>query len=158
MKGSAKRNILMFQELCGEDALKKVILASTMWDTEPRHVAEGRERQLIETPQWWGWMMDRGSQVYRHYNTSESAMKIVRVLADGGSKVKLDLQTQMVDENLRLDETTAGKSLNKELDKERAKWSRELAKVEKRKRKLSEMESSRRLISCRRCGLSIGRS
>lgn len=52
MQGSAKKNLLMFKKLCGEDALKKVVLATTMWDKVPQRQAEEREKQLIETPEF----------------------------------------------------------------------------------------------------------
>jgi len=32
MQGSAKKNLLMFKKLCGEDALRNVILVTSMWD------------------------------------------------------------------------------------------------------------------------------
>jgi hypothetical protein len=50
MKGSAKKNLLMFEKLCGEDALKKVILVTTMWDKVPLDEAEAREKQLSRHP------------------------------------------------------------------------------------------------------------
>lgn len=126
MQGSAKRNLLMFKKLCGEDALKKVVLATTMWDKVPRREAEEREKQLIETPEFWGFMISRGSVTYRHNNTVESAVRIIEKLACDNSKMTLDIQYQMVNENQDLVETAAGKQLEVQLIEERQKWAAEL--------------------------------
>ena len=34
MAGTLLKNLRMFEELCGKDALKNVILTTTMWDEE----------------------------------------------------------------------------------------------------------------------------
>lgn len=50
MAGSAKRNLLMFIELCGSDCFKHVVLATTMWSVmKDRAEAERREKELIQT-------------------------------------------------------------------------------------------------------------
>lgn len=36
MQGSAKKNLLMFKKLCGDDALRKVVLTTTIWYKVPR--------------------------------------------------------------------------------------------------------------------------
>ena len=126
MQGSAKKNLLMFKKLCGENALKKVVLATTMWDKVPQREAEEREKQLIETPEFWGFMVSKGSVTYRHNNTVESAVRIIEKLAVDNSKMTLDIQNQMVNENQNLVETAAGKELESELIKERQKWAAEL--------------------------------
>lgn len=126
MQGSAKKNLLMFKKLCGDDALRKVVLATTMWDKVPQREAEERERQLVETPEFWGFMVSKGSVTYRHNNTVESAVKIIERLARDNSTMTLDLQKQMVNQNQTLVETAAGKELESELIKERQKWAAQL--------------------------------
>ncbi|SPJ82037.1 uncharacterized protein FTOL_09442 [Fusarium torulosum] len=118
MQGSARRNLVTFRELCGEDALKRVILASTMWDTTREEVAVMREQELKETDHFWGWMLSQGSSCHRYNNTAESARQIVLSLTGRGPQFVTDLQTQMVDKGLSLDETTAGRNLNTALQKE----------------------------------------
>jgi hypothetical protein len=66
MQGSAKRNLYMFKKLCGDSALKNVILGTTMWDKVSETEGIARERELTSTPDFWGWMMDQGSRVFRH--------------------------------------------------------------------------------------------
>jgi hypothetical protein len=66
MQGSAKRNLLMFKKLCGDNALKSVILGTTMWDRVSELEGVAREKELISTPDFWGWMVSQGSRVFRH--------------------------------------------------------------------------------------------
>lgn len=57
MQGSAKKNLFMFKKLCGNDALKNVILATTMWDRVSQSEGDARELELTSTMDFWGWMM-----------------------------------------------------------------------------------------------------
>ncbi|KAM0422014.1 hypothetical protein ACHAPD_000457 [Fusarium lateritium] len=125
MQGSAKKNLVTFKELCGEDALKKVVLASTMWDMVPVEKATKREQELKDTPEFWGWMLSKGSSVHRYNNTAESAREIILSLTGHNAPIATDLQKQMVDEGKRLDETSAGQGLKNELLKERLKLTKE---------------------------------
>lgn len=59
LQGSAKKNIRQFEKLCGEQALQKVILATTMWDVEDNESAVQREKQLLETREFWGYMIEK---------------------------------------------------------------------------------------------------
>ncbi|RSL67661.1 hypothetical protein CEP53_002877 [Fusarium sp. AF-6] len=136
MQGSAKRNLGLFRELCGEDALQKVILATTMWDKVSGEEGYRREAELMDTQEFWGWMVDKGSKVHRHYNTKDSAMKIIGQLANHDKKFVTDLQRQLVDEGRTLDQTSAGKELQSELLKERERWAEKLRSVQ------AEMEAA----------------
>lgn len=49
MQGSAKKNLLMFKKLCGKDAMKNVILATTMWGKVSSEEGAQRETQLTNT-------------------------------------------------------------------------------------------------------------
>ncbi|KAG5652034.1 hypothetical protein H0H81_006525 [Sphagnurus paluster] len=80
MSSSAQRDLAMFQKLCGEKSMKKVVLATTKW----QHVgsideAIRREQQLKDTH--WKDMLDLGSQVYR-LSDEESARKVVDDIID----------------------------------------------------------------------------
>jgi hypothetical protein len=54
MQASAKKNLFMFKKLCGDDALKNVILATTMWDRMTEADGTARELELTSTPDFWG--------------------------------------------------------------------------------------------------------
>ncbi|KAG1740779.1 uncharacterized protein EDB91DRAFT_1281465 [Suillus paluster] len=57
MRGTPLRNLSVFKELCGTNALENVILTTTMWDEVPEHIRSQREQQL--KTQFWQEMMSR---------------------------------------------------------------------------------------------------
>lgn len=59
MQGSAKSNILLFRQLCGDNALQKVVLATTMWDVVDGEIGAKRERELVEKKDFWGYMVSK---------------------------------------------------------------------------------------------------
>ncbi|KAL3460407.1 WD40-repeat-containing domain protein [Aspergillus heterothallicus] len=127
MTGSAKRNIVTFRKLCGDNALPNVVLATSMWDDVPHEVAIKREKELMEQPAWWGYMIDKGSRTFRHDNTRESAVTLVKeFLGVAEPTVVLSLQEEMVDGHKTLEQTSAGVQLNEILAIERARFQREL--------------------------------
>ncbi|KAJ5169244.1 uncharacterized protein N7482_004838 [Penicillium canariense] len=130
MQGSARRNIMTFRDLCGEDALKKVILVTTMWDKVSSSEGNMREQELKDKKEFWGYMMGKGSTCHRHENTKASARDIVHLLAKHKNPIVTDNQKQLVDQNLNLDQTSAGKGLQSETLKERAKWMKERQQFE----------------------------
>jgi hypothetical protein len=130
MQGSAKRNLTMFTELCGDDALKKVILVTTMWDKVASEDASMREKELFDKPEFWGYMLSKGSTSHRHSNTEESARAIVDLLAKNNRPITTNLQRELVDEHRSLNQTSAGRELESELNKEKAKWDIERREIE----------------------------
>ncbi len=130
MQGSAKRNIMMFKKLCGDDALENVILATTMWDTIESELGAAREKQLIDTKEFWGYMAAKGSRVYRHENTHESAMRLIGHFVKADTKVTLEIQQEMVDQHKMLDGTAAAATVEVKLTQERARFDKELRTVE----------------------------
>ncbi|KAE8444245.1 hypothetical protein EG329_000745 [Mollisiaceae sp. DMI_Dod_QoI] len=131
MPGSAKKNLMMFKKLCGEDALKNVILGTTMWDKVTTAQGEERELQLTSTPDFWGWMISKGSVVHRHAGDRQSAMRLLEHFIRQESQVVLSLQHEMVEEHKNLNETLVGMTIQDDLIKEREKYQKELSEVEK---------------------------
>ncbi|KAH8881187.1 hypothetical protein GQ53DRAFT_668330, partial [Thozetella sp. PMI_491] len=133
MTASARKNLFMFKKLCGESALQNVILATTMWEKVDITDGERRESQLMSTPEFWGWMKEKGSQVRRHYNTRDSAMDLLHIFVehsvDARTQVALDIQCEMVDAHKTLDQTGAGKMLDSALAAERDKFRRDIEEL-----------------------------
>lgn len=136
MSGSSIRNLSMFKKLCGNDAFPHVILATTMWGnlSRPEMSFERgveNEAQLIERPEWWGMMHERGSQVVRHAGDKESAQNIVNALiASRSQDMVLEIQKEMVIDNMSLDKTAAGREVEKEIHEAREKWQAEIVDVQ----------------------------
>lgn len=131
-QGSAKRNLRMFQQLCGTKNLDSVILATTHWSDKegkgyPEDEGQRKVKELIETEEFWGGMVARGSRVERHDGSKESARNIISNLVDRKIRVVLGIQKQLIDQNKSLDDTDAGQALQSELIEERKKSKAKLA-------------------------------
>jgi len=122
MAGSPNRNLRMFGELCGDEAMKKVVLVTTMWDKalasasdEQRKVLDRREKDLMDN--YWKTMMKYGASTARFTNSRDSAEKIVNKILQQHEAEVLLLQEEIVELKRALNETQAGKTLYSELQK-----------------------------------------
>jgi hypothetical protein len=114
MPGSVLMNLQVFAGIFGQKAMPNVILATTMWDLVEEEVGNGREQQLKKD--FWKDMIADGCRTERFDNTHDSAWHIMDSLAQK-NRAPVLLSSEMVDTRLRLNETTAGVTLNKELQK-----------------------------------------
>ncbi|KAJ3531884.1 hypothetical protein NM208_g8682 [Fusarium decemcellulare] len=121
VSGSALKNLKMFQQLCGDEAFGHVILATSMWDTLDQSLKElgvKREKELVTKAEFWGTMHKSGSQVARWSGNEESAKSIVGKIVDihdKSGKLVLKIQDELVNGNMTLDETAAGKEVQREI-------------------------------------------
>lgn len=135
--GSALRNLRMFKELCGEDAYKHVVLATSMWSKENPRVAEGREQELINDGGFWKVMKERGSSVMRWLGGADSANDIVERLLKARrahGAVSLKIQRELVDEGRTLVDTSAGQEVNREMSELREKLEKKLLEIQQENR------------------------
>jgi hypothetical protein len=136
MQGSTLKNLRMFKRLCGANNLNLVILATTHWTNAeggsiPESVGEARTKELMETEDFWGVMVKRGSVVVRHDGSKRSAKQIVANLVERKVRVTLDIQRQLIDQKRNLDETDAGQALQSELMAGRKKFEQQLSETKK---------------------------
>lgn len=132
------KNLVMFKQLCGDEFLvkKKVILVTTMWDTvssmesSDRKKHDARERELKETPEFWGKMLKLGSSYHRHCNTAESARKIVLQLVNRDPPVATSLQEELVTEQKPLNETSAGQEVLNDLLRLKMEWAGKIRELQ----------------------------
>jgi hypothetical protein len=124
MKGSHLTNLRMFQEMTGLDNMESVVLTTTMWDKTDRDAAKKRELQLMEEDKFWQPMIKRKSHVKRFMNDRQSALDIIRVLVEKHKMVP-KLQHEMNVEGKDLDQTNAGKAVNKRLIEQKEKHEQE---------------------------------
>ncbi|KAG2336081.1 hypothetical protein BDR05DRAFT_897242 [Suillus weaverae] len=104
MRGTPLRNLSVFRELCGTNALENVVFTTTMWDEVPNHVGFQREQQLVT--QFWQEMMAHGSRTARFASSFDSAWEIIKHF-DVTTPQPVQLQKEMVDEGKGLSETSA---------------------------------------------------
>jgi myosin heavy subunit len=133
MAGTAFNNLRMFKKLCGESFYPRVTLATTFWDTVPEADGKRREAELMSTDEFWGCMIERGSSVYRHTGTEESAMALLQSIikhrmdaSRTSAPTYVRMQREIAEENKSLDETSAGREVNAKILEERRKFERQL--------------------------------
>jgi hypothetical protein len=105
----------MLGELCGDQAVEKVVLVTTMWDRVQEDTGECREQQLFEN--YWNGMMKLGASTSRFLNSTDSAWRIINLLLEGHVNESLLLQEELVDLKRSLNETQAGKTLYSDLQR-----------------------------------------
>lgn len=136
---AASRNLRMFKKLCGDDGLASVVLATTMWSEGKDNKAEKkRESELQSEPIFWKTMIQRGSRVFRHDKGRKSAVEIINYLIDKRRPVVLDIQTEMVEKNMKLVNTAAGTEVATDLERKTEKWAQELVDLKQELREAIE--------------------
>ncbi|CAM1507992.1 Fc.00g048400.m01.CDS01 [Cosmosporella sp. VM-42] len=118
MTGTSKVYLQLLEDLVGDDALKNVILVTTMWNmfrSEDRRRAVRREQELLDI--FWRPMVEKGSYVAQFDGTPDSAYALVFQLA-GKQSVVLDIQKEIVDQDRSILETVAGTTLVHQLEKD----------------------------------------
>ena len=123
---AARRNFKMFHELCGYVALKNVVLVTNMWGGVPRDIGEAREKEL--SSEYFKLVLDNGARMVRHHNTVQSAHDIIRSIV-GNCPIVLRIQRELVDEQKDIVNTTAGKAINREFNKQIRRHQAELKEV-----------------------------
>jgi len=114
MAGSAAKNLRLFIDMCGKKAMPNIVIVTTMWGEVKETTGDRREGELKRD--FWNDLLAEGCKVQRFRDTFASAWGIIGSL-DGKDSADLLLPQQIVDAKLRLNETDAGVSLNKELEK-----------------------------------------
>jgi len=80
MNGAAKRALDLFRALCGEDAMRNVIIVTTRWDRVNPGEGERRYNELQSSDFCYKPLLDQGAQMRRHSGTMESAESIIKEL------------------------------------------------------------------------------
>lgn len=107
VEGTDLLNVRIFRKLCGKETYKHIVLASTFWDRVDEVTGARREKELCETPDFWGKMKSQGSRVVRIRDYAESKNLLLDLA--GKSTITLGIQREMVDQNKSLADTATGK-------------------------------------------------
>lgn len=135
MGGCARKNLIMFKNLCGPQAIENVIFLTTFWEKVTEEVGKSREMTLQSTEDFWGFFVRRGAKVDRHWNNSDSALSTIARFVPGladkpPAEIKLAIQSELVDSGKSLNETSAGLELQSEFQNERESLLREIRERE----------------------------
>ncbi|KAI6148891.1 hypothetical protein BKA82DRAFT_22651 [Pisolithus tinctorius] len=110
MGGNSLKNLRVFQNLCGKNAMPKVVLVTTAWDEVHREFGEETLAMLKDS--YWKTMISQGCTTFRHMNTQESAVQLLNsIVQRGWAQEKVQLQEEIIDRKLELHETAAGRVL-----------------------------------------------
>lgn len=130
MGGSAIINLRMFAKMVGEEALSKVVLATSRWnEVLKKEHAENREKEL--RLHFWKDLVDKGSNIYRLDGHKDSALRVLDALlpGDGNQGKVLQIQRELVDELRSLDKTNAGQELLDSTQKQREQFREDLVSI-----------------------------
>ncbi|GAB1318342.1 hypothetical protein MFIFM68171_08552 [Madurella fahalii] len=119
--GTERKRTRLLQTILGEDAYKRVIIATTMWDDLKNDDDKFTYRMQgrLEKGEVWSEMHSKGATILRHYNNKESAHDIVRLIiqkseAENGG-VELQLQKELINVKGRVSKTTVGREVKRSL-------------------------------------------
>jgi hypothetical protein len=130
MGGISRRNFKIFRELCGDNTLKNVVIATNMWGGVDREIGEAREAQLMKEDKFFKPVLDKGAQIVRHDNTPETARTILLHLVEN-RPLPLRIQTELIDHRKDLSQTAAGAELNRELKEQLKKHELEMKELQR---------------------------
>ena len=120
MGGASNRNLRIFRKICGEDALKNVVVVTTRWeDIQEKDIEAMRRREddLMKTKgDFFEPLIAAGARFLRHDNTFESARKIMDLILPN-DPIALKIQVDMKN-GVKLEDTAAGSELTAEMGSE----------------------------------------
>jgi hypothetical protein len=120
--GTAKKNLEMFHVLCGDAALKKVVLVTSKWGR--LSIGDGKSREDELKKVHWQSLIKSGSEVRSFQGDYESAWDVINLFLERASDEKrrrittigLKIQREMVDAHKIIPQTKAGKKLRYSLE------------------------------------------
>lgn len=130
--GSTSRSFGMLRSITGPDAYDAIILATTFWDQVDRVTGTSRESQLIDDSKKWGQLLQGPSKratVRRHDRQYQSAMSMIRLIADRNTKYDLLIQKELVLPNATLQQTAAGREAKVLWEQDIARFQEEVAQA-----------------------------
>ena len=97
----------MFRKLCGDDALKNVVLGTTKWDEVLPEIGQNREVQLRDT--YWNEMIQHGSVIMQV--RANSAWKVVDRILENKPIDGILIQNELMKLQMTIPQTSAGREL-----------------------------------------------
>jgi len=125
--GTAAKSFKTFLAMCGDRALRNVVIVTNMWGKVTPEVGDARKQELASN--FFKHALDNGTQLLAHEDTADSAHNIIRAILDK-PRVTLRIQKEIVHQGKMIEETAAGKELRRELDE----------RVKKRQEQLQELQ------------------
>lgn len=119
MKGSALKNLEMFQNLIGDRNLRNCVLVTTKWGQVDSEDGRRREEQLMNDRRLgWKNMVSNGASIARFDGSHDSAVRILQSIA-GLKGILPRLTKEICVDGKQLKDTTAGKVVSAVLEEVR---------------------------------------
>jgi len=139
-----RRNLELFNHLCGDRALTSVILGVT-------HISKMKEGELAKPldemmTKHWSSMIEKGSEVAKFEDSRDSAVEIIeKVIRKRLCDTCLQIQAEIVDNNKSIPETKAGQQLRYTLQ-EMLDYQRRTLSIDKNIARSGDVEAKRNLL------------
>jgi hypothetical protein len=101
-----------FIELCGDEVMTNVVIATTKWDQIGEKEGDAREEQLKT---FWANEPGDGSVTARYTHTDGSARDIVNLILSKEPLHAFQIQWELVEQRKTLSQTSAGITLHQRL-------------------------------------------
>ncbi|KAJ2914648.1 hypothetical protein MD484_g5747, partial [Candolleomyces efflorescens] len=109
----------LFRQICGTNALNRVVMATTQWDTVAANPKAGqvREKELQES--FWAEALEEGAHYMRVENPQDDVREVIEyILTKQFEAVVTKIQVELVQLDKRVAETGAGQTLVNALHKQ----------------------------------------
>ncbi|KDQ18740.1 hypothetical protein BOTBODRAFT_42334 [Botryobasidium botryosum FD-172 SS1] len=129
--GATRNNLELCSKLCGDGALRNMIMCTTMWNTLSIDTKAKQQREHELKEEFWAPMLDKGAVATRHDGTVGLARDIIRA-ALRFKPTTLSIQHEILVEEKKLEATAAGAHIRRALTalEERYRTDLEEAKIE----------------------------
>ena len=114
MFGTTRKNLDMFRKLCGDEALKNVVIGTTKWSYVTPEVGKQHEQLLRDT--YWKEMLQQGSVTMRVHADSTSAWEIINHILKNVRIEFVRIQEELLELQKVIPETDAGRTLQYTLE------------------------------------------
>ena len=101
-------------------------MVTSWWKDIDPQLGASHGKELIDTRDFWGAMIAKGSKTFRHDGSQGSARHIVNYLVDQNRPVILDIQDQMINKGKTRDQTTAGRAVQDEISRLKEHFAKQL--------------------------------
>ena len=109
MFGAIRKNLDMFRKLCGDEALRNVVLGTTKWDEVKPDKGQQREQELKD--KHWKEMLERGSVIMRVDTDPSSVWEIINRILKNDRVDFVRIQEELLEFRRLIPETEAGRTL-----------------------------------------------
>ncbi|KAJ6111400.1 P-loop containing nucleoside triphosphate hydrolase [Penicillium sp. IBT 18751x] len=125
MKGSGMKNLRMFEKVVGKDQVSNCCLVTSKWSLQRHEDLEAHEAEL--KAKFWKPLLERGARMERFGDSMQSAIDIIRPLAENSFVPQLVNETQILGKTLV--QTEAGKEVNDNLEDAKMAHKKELEEL-----------------------------